>query len=103
MASAVAAPMPRLAPVTTASRPASQCLASTTDCGPGTGADDFPVEPFVSVETALEIEVALGMGPAVRARQFRRSPECIGRHVDFVGGDQEARQSVDDDLGERAA
>src|SRR2546429_346195 len=98
MASAVAAPIPRLAPVTSASRPASQCLVSTTDCGPGSRAGDSSVQPFVSVETPLEIQAALGMGPALGARQFRRSRDGIGCGVDVVGRDQEASQPVDDDL-----
>ena len=52
MVSAVAAPIPRLAPVTTANRPESQCLDSTMDRGSGTSADDSPVEPFMSLEAS---------------------------------------------------
>src|SRR6476469_2120205 len=103
MASAVAAPIPRLAPVTTVKRPESQCLDSTIDRGPGTGADDSPVQPFVTLETPPEIQVALGVRAAFRTRQSCRPPDGVGCGVDVVGRDEEAGQLVDDDLTECAA
>jgi len=54
---------PRLAPVTTASLPASQCLGSATDRDPCTSTRDAPVEPFVCVETRLQVEVIFGWSP----------------------------------------
>src|SRR6266508_3222965 len=103
MASAVAAPIPRLAPVTTANRPASQCLDSATSSGRGARANDSPVQLFVSVETPLEIQAAFGVGTALRARQLARPPEGVGCGLDVVGSDEEACPFVDDHLAECAA
>src|SRR6478672_11891096 len=103
MASAVAAPIPRLAPVTTAKRPESQWFDSTMDRGPGTGADDSPVQPFVTVETPSEIQVAFGVRAAFRTRQSRRPPDGLGCSGDVVGLDEEAGPFVHDDLAQCAA
>src|SRR5512132_1252085 len=103
MASAVAAPIPRLAPVTTATRPESQCLDSTMDRGPGTSADDSPVEPFMSLEAPPEIQPAFGMRAAFRTRQSRRPLDGIGCGVDVVGSDEGPGPLVHYDFAECAA
>src|SRR5450759_388059 len=69
-APAVAAPIPRLAPVTIATRPASQCPGSLIDCGPATPADDSPVELLMGIQTPFQVEMPFGMLAARRARDL---------------------------------
>ncbi len=69
--SAVAAPIPRLAPVTTATRPASQCTGSP----PAIGTSHLPVEPLVSVQAHVQVEVPLGVVAAGRPRNPGRPPD----------------------------
>src|SRR5436190_22335311 len=102
IASAVAAPMPRLAPVTTASRPASQCPGSATDRDLHAAASHVPVKPLVCIETELQIEMALRVAPALGAREPARPLAGFGRRTDVPGRDQQARQALHDDFLERA-
>src|SRR5258708_5227416 len=98
IASAVAAPIPRLAPVTTARRPASPCPPSALDPGPAPRPGHLPVELFMSVEAPFQVELALSVVAAIRARQPHRPRDRAGGRVDVVGGDQEARRTVDNHL-----
>src|SRR5262245_46716407 len=117
-ASAVAAPMPRLAPVTTASRPASQWPRSSADRGcaprspPGRplplgsltcGADDPSVKLLMSVQTPFQVEMALGVPAAGRARDAGDVPYALRGGPQVVGRDQEAGYPVIYDLAEPAA
>jgi hypothetical protein len=61
MAAAVAAPIPRLAPVTTASRPASHLSGETAEVPPGTGNTNSPVKTLVCVQAQFQVELALGV------------------------------------------
>src|SRR6266542_5763996 len=103
MASAVAAPIPRLAPVTTATRPASQCPWSPTDCYPFARIGDSLVEPLVSVQTPFQVEMAFGMAAALRARDVGCPPDGAGGCLDVVGRDQEASHVIHDHLTECTA
>src|SRR5450755_266531 len=103
MACAVAAPIPRLAPVTTATRPASQCFGSPTDCHPGTRTDDPAVELLMGVQTPFQVEMALGMAAACRARDFGRPPDAIHGRRDVIGRGQEAGHAIGDHLAEPTA
>src|SRR5580700_6822217 len=113
-ASAVAAPIPRLAPVTTVTRPASQCPDSVICgpgricgarpiCGPGPGKDDPTVELLVRVQAQFQVEIALGMATAGGARNTRHSPDLICGAADVVRRDQIAGYAISDDLAEAAA
>src|SRR5437762_7676503 len=103
MASAVAAPIPRLAPVTTATRPRSQCAGSPMVCRPGDGPDYLPVEPLVSVQALFQVEMALGMVTAVRARDPGRPPDGLRSSGDVIGRHQETSHTVRDHLTEGPA
>src|SRR5207253_902750 len=96
MASAVAAPIPRLAPVTTATRPASQCTGSP----PAIRTNHLPVEPLVSVQAASQVEMPLGVVAAGRTRNPGRPPDGIDRGLDVIGRYQETSHAVRDHLGE---
>src|SRR5256714_9144633 len=102
IASAVAAPIPRLAPVTTASRPASQCPGSATDRDLHAAGSHVPVKPLVCIETELQIEMALRVPPALGAREPARPLAGFGRRTDVPGRDQQARHALHDDFLERA-
>src|SRR6202042_2886914 len=91
---AVAAPIPRLAPVTTATRPASQCPGSAIDCGPVCPAGDSPVELLVSIQAPFQVEMPFRVLPAGRAGDLRRLPHAVGGRRDVVGSDQEAGHAV---------
>ena len=69
MATAVAAPIPRLAPVTTATRPASQCPRSGTDLRPAVETAHSPVQLLVSIQALLQVEMGLGV-VAARGREI---------------------------------
>src|ERR1017187_3068416 len=99
-ASAVAAPIPRLAPVTIATRPASQCPRSLIDCRSCTPADGSPVELFVSIQTPFQVEMLFGMLAARRARDLGRPPDAICGRLDLIWRDQEAGYAVHDYLAE---
>src|SRR5260370_27437723 len=103
MASAVAAPIPRLAPVITTTRPASQCPWSLIDRGPSTLADDPLVEPLVSVQTTVQVEMARRMLAALRARDTRGHPDGAGGRPDVAGRDQETGHMIHDHLTQPAA
>jgi hypothetical protein len=73
MAAAVAAPIPRLAPVTTASRPASHVVreAGGVPVGgrrPGSPTSHSPVEPLVRVQAQFQVKPALGVLAAGQPR-----------------------------------
>ncbi len=55
------------------------------------------------VEAQPQIEIALGMLAASRARQLGRPRDRVGRRVDVAGRNQEARLPVEDHFLERAA
>src|SRR5437763_4111631 len=103
IASAVAAPIPRLAPVTTASRPASQSLGSATDRDLHAASRHAPVKPLGCIETELEIEMALRVPAALGARELARPLDGSGRRSDVPLRDQHARHALDEDFLERAA
>src|SRR5579862_8001260 len=93
MAAAVAAPIPRLAPVTTATRPASHTLLTANP----------PVETLVRVEAQFQVEPGLGVLTAGGPRdpghlryRFDGGPDVIRWH-------QETRDLVHDHLREAAA
>src|SRR6266699_2369720 len=90
MASAVAAPIPRLAPVTTATRPASQCTGSP----PAISANHLLVEPLVSVQAAFQVEMPLGVVAAGRTRNPRRPPDGVDGGLDVIGRYQETGHAV---------
>src|SRR6202035_2048180 len=100
MASAVAAPIPRLPPVTTAIRPASQCPGSLADRGPDFGTDDSPVELLVSIQTPFQVEMPFGMVAARRAGEFGHPPDAIRGRLDVVGRDQESGHAIGDHLAQ---
>src|SRR5580704_1910196 len=102
-AAAVAAPIPRLAPVTTATRPASQCPVSLTTRCSGRPGDDSAVELLVSIQTPFQVEMTFGMLTAGRTRDLARSPDTICRRADVVRRDQEAGHAVHDYPAEPAA
>src|ERR1017187_3250463 len=102
-ASAVAAPIPRLAPVTIATRPASQCPRSPIDCRSRTPADGSPVELLVSIQTPFQVEMPFGMLAARRARDLGRPPDAICGRVDVIWRDQEAGHAIHDNLAESTA
>ena len=73
MATAVAAPIPRLAPVTTASRPASHPVRETGAVFPGnrcTGSptSHAPVKTLVRVQAQFQVKLLLGVIAAGRSR-----------------------------------
>src|ERR1700689_3740417 len=103
MACAVAAPIPRLAPVTSAMRPASQCPGSPAGGGPGIAAADSPVELLVSIQAPFQVEMRFGMVAACCPGYPFRVPDAICGGVDVVRRDQEASHAVHDYLGQPAA
>src|SRR5215831_2030893 len=103
MASAVAAPIPRLAPVTTATRPASQCPRSGTGLRSGTLTGHPPVQPLVSIQAPGQVQAGLGMAPARKARDSCNPADRADGRPQVAGRDQEAGQPVGDHLTERAA
>src|SRR5712671_769262 len=103
MPAAVAAPIPRLAPVTTATRPASQCIGLPAFRGRGASTDQSPVEPLVSVETAFQVEMALSVVAAGRTRYPGRPPDGIDGALDVIGRHQETGHPVHDHFTESPA
>src|SRR5580658_5915286 len=93
-AAAVAAPIPRLAPVTTASRPASQCRSAISHP---------PVQALVSVKAQLQVKLALGVLAAGRPRNLGYLRHRIAGGQDVVGRYQETSYAVQDHLAEAAA
>jgi hypothetical protein len=74
-AAAVAAPIPLLAPVTTASRPASHLAEEAGGLfrgkrSSGSLTSHSPVETFVCVEAQLHVKVLLGVLAAGRPRDL---------------------------------
>ena len=102
IASAVARPIPRLAPVTTATRPASQCVPSAMRCRESRR-EDFAVCALVAVQHCLDVEVRLRVSAAAGAVEFGSAAERRCRPITISGSDKEARDSVDDDVLEPAA
>src|SRR6266542_5690011 len=102
-APAVAAPIPRLAPVTTATRPASQCPGSVIDCRSASWADDSPVELLVSIQAPFQVKMPFGMIAAGRAGDLGRLPDAVRGRLDVIRRDQEAGHAVHDYLGESTA
>src|SRR4029077_3550730 len=102
MASAVARPMPRPAPVTIATRPCSHPGASGILSSLRWSLHGL-VPAFVSGKTGVETEVFLRVLPAGLAidRLDRQERPRRGSHV--VRPHQEAGPPVDDDLRQRAA
>src|SRR5580658_5305572 len=94
--------MPLLAPVTTATRPASQCSRSPAGCGPGAGTDDPSVELLMSVKTPFQVKMAFGVAAAGRARYAGHPPDAVRGGPDVVGRDQEAGHAIRDYLAESA-
>src|SRR6266481_8190839 len=103
MAAAVAAPIPRLAPVTTATRPPSQCTASPMVCRPRAGTNHLPVELLVSVQAPFQVEMVLGMVAAGRTRNPGRPPDGLRGGLDVIGRHQETGHAVRDHLTEGPA
>src|SRR6266700_1695064 len=103
MAAAVAAPIPRLAPVTTATRPPSQCTGSPIVCRPSSGTNHLPVEPLVSVQALFQVEMTFGMVAAIRTRNPGRPPDRLRGSLDVIGRHQEAGHTVRDHLTEGPA
>src|SRR5215471_19033624 len=101
MASAVAAPMPLLAPVTTATRPASQCPRSGTGLRSGTVTGHPPVQPLVSLQAPFQFQMGLGVAAARRARDSGRAADGADGCARVAGRDQEAGEPVGDHLTER--
>src|ERR1700683_558860 len=102
MAAEVAAPIPRLAPVTIATRPASQCPGSPADWRPGIRPDDSPVELLVSIQAPFQVEVLFGMVAAGRARYLGCPSDAVRGRLDVVGRDQEAGLAIHDNLAKSA-
>src|SRR5215469_15028215 len=107
-AAAVAAPIPRLAPVTTASRPASHLAgeAGGVPVGgrrPGSATCHSPVQPLVRVQAQLQVKPALCVLAAGQPRNPGRLCHRLGRGPDVVGPHQETSHAVHDHLTESAA
>src|SRR5215831_15899366 len=108
MAAAVAAPIPRLAPVTTASRPASHLAGAAGEVPAGgrrTGSpiSHLPVKPLVCVQAQFQVEPALGVLAAGRPRDPGRLRHRFGGGPYVVGPHQETGHAVHDHLTESAA
>src|SRR5271169_2886432 len=103
MASAVAAPIPRLAPVTTATRPVSQCTGSPMVRRPAAGTGQPPVEPLMSVQAPFQVELPRGVLAAGRTRNPGRPPDGGHGGPDVTGRHQEAGHAVRDHLAEPSA
>src|SRR6266702_1338150 len=99
MAPAVAAPIPRLAPVTTATRPASQCTGSPPVIRTG----QLPVEPFVRVQAQGQVQMLLGVVAAGRPRNPGRPRDGPDGGFDVIGRYQETGHAVRDHLAEAPA
>src|SRR6516162_5860893 len=105
MAAAVAAPIPRLAPVTTASRSAShlageappgeRCATSLTG--------HSPVETLMRVQAQFQVKPALGVLAAGRPRNPGGPGHRLGRGPDIIGRHQETSHTIHDHLTEPAA
>src|SRR5580700_5081148 len=102
-AAAVAAPIPRLAPVTTATRPASQCPGSVMGCRSARRADDPPVELLMSIQTPFQVKMPFGMISAGCAGDLGRLPHALRSRLDVIWRDQETSHAIHDYLGEPAA
>src|SRR5690242_6679547 len=101
MAAAVAAPIPRLAPVTTASRPASQLAGETAEVAPGKRRTTSltshpPVEALVRVQAQSQVKLALGVLAASRPRNPGRLRRRLGGGQDVIGLHQETSDAIHD-------
>src|SRR5215831_18559450 len=108
IAAPVAAPIPRLAPVTTASRPASHLAGAAGEVPAGgrrTGSPigQPPVKPLVCVQAQFQVEPALGVLAAGRPRDPGRLRHRLGGGPDVIGPHQETSDAVHDHLTESAA
>src|SRR5258708_28821496 len=101
MASAVARPIPFPAPVITATRPLSQFGESATGFCPGPGSD-LVVEAVVGRNRCLEIQVRLGVPPAIRPTDHRHLSDTLRGTGDIICWHEKTRLPVTDDLGKGA-
>src|ERR1700674_4146154 len=102
MASAVARPIPFPAPVITATRPLSQFGESATGFRTAPGSDSM-VEAFVGKNRCLEIQVRLGVPPAIGPTDHRHLSDALRGTDDIIWWNEKARRPVADDLGKGAA
>src|SRR5690348_15791221 len=108
MAAAAPAPIPRLAPVTTASRPASHLVGAAGEVPAGgrrTGSPigHPPVEPLVCVQAQFQVKAALGVLAAGRPREPGRLRHRLGGGPYIIGPHQETSDAVHDHLTQSAA
>src|SRR6202171_4801984 len=102
MASAVARPIPLPAPVITATRPLNQLGESATRLCTGPGAD-LVVEAFVGRNGCLEIQVRLGVLPAIHPADRAQLSNALRGAGDIICWHEKARLRVTDDLTKGAA
>src|SRR5215469_3976293 len=103
MAVAVAAPIPRLAPVTTASRPASQLAGETAAVTRGERrttslTSHSPVEALVRVQAQFQVKLSLGVLTAGRPGNPCRLRHRLGGGQDIIGRHQETSYAIGDHL-----
>src|SRR5215472_16474756 len=103
MAAAVAAPIPWLAPVTTASRPASQLAGEAAEVAPGRRCTisltrHSPVEALVRVQAQVQVKVAIGVRTAGRPGNPGRLRHRLGSSQDVIGRHQESGYAIHDHL-----
>src|SRR5215831_19232238 len=108
MAAAVAAPIPRLAPVTTASRPASHLAGETAGVPPGSRCitsptSHSPVEALVCVQAQFQVKLAHGVLAAGHPRNTGRLRHRAGGGLDIIGRHQETGYAIHDHLTQPAA
>src|ERR1700736_5313568 len=102
MASALARPIPFPAPVITATRPLSQFGESATGFRTASGCD-ATVEAFVGNNRCREIQVRLGVPPAIGPTDHRHLSDTLRGTDDIIWWNEKARPPVADDLGKGAA
>src|SRR5438552_9489429 len=101
IASAVARPIPRPAPVTIATRPCNHPGVSAMRVHPGLSLESL-VKVLVRCKARIEIQVEHSMPPAVLAPDAADRPERPGRAGDIVRLHQKTGPPVDDDLRQSA-
>src|SRR2546430_4862891 len=102
IASAVARPMPRPAPVTIATLPCNHPFASGRAVHLH-ARSQRPVKAFVGHHARLETQVEDGMLPTLHAPDAADRLECPCRTGDVVRWSEEASLAVDDDFRQRTA
>src|SRR6202521_3417276 len=102
MASAVARPIPFPAPVITATRPLSQFGESATGFRTGPGSDSM-VEAFGGNNRCREIQVCLGVPPAIGPTDHRHLSDTLRGTDDIIWWNEKAGLPMADDLGQGAA